>query len=338
MDSLLRQTLADIEFIFVVDGEGDAGLPILTAIAANDPRIRLLNNPSRLGVSSTRNRGLDVARGRWVGFVDADDWIEPEMYTRLCALAGDGQCDLVGCRLTFGKEGPGEAMPVRSFSGISDMADDTEAARAYIRAGLSCCTKLFSRERFGALRFPEDFSNYEDSIFLHRALRSAKRVGYVDEVFYHACHRPDSAQHRRMDIVRFSSCYRALGVLAQIAEERSAGTSHLRRISAWRLLALSVGTRRSHEDLPFEARDEAWRIVRSFTRESLGAFQAVYPPWLRQMLAWKLRDPNRLFDGSNLFYSLLWQQIRLGTAGIRGETPWQSAKDLARRLAAKVRP
>ena len=207
-----------------------------------------------------------------------------------------------------------------------------------MKAGLSCCTKLFSRERFGALRFPEEFGNYEDGVFLHRALRSAERVGFVDEVLYHTCHRLDSAQHRPMDIIRFSSCYRALGVLAQIAAERAEGTSHVRKASAWQLLTLSIGTRNLHEELPLEARGEAWKIIRTFTRESLGAFQAVYPPWLRQMLAWKLRDPNRLFNGSNLFYSLLWQQIRLGTAEIRGETPGQLARDLGRRLAAKIRP
>jgi glycosyltransferase involved in cell wall biosynthesis len=338
VDSLLRQTLAEIEFIFVVDGEDDPSLPILTSIAAKDSRIRVLSNPVNRGVSFARNRGLDVARGHWIGFVDADDWIEPTMYARLHALAEDGQCDLFGCRLTFSEEGRGKVLPVRMFAGISDMANDAAAARAYMKAGLSCCTKLFSRKRFGALRFPEEFSNLEDGIFLHRAFQSAVRVGFVDEALYHTCHRPDSAQHRPMDIIRFSSCYRALGVLAQIATERAEGMSHVRKTSAWQLLTLSIGTRSFHEELLPEARGEAWRIIRTFTNESLGAFRAVYPPWLRQMLAWKLRDPNRLFNRSNLFYSLLWQQIRLGTAQVRGETPGQLARDLGSRLVAKLRP
>ncbi len=338
VDSLLRQTLADIEFLFVVDGEEDASLPVLTSLAPTDSRIRVLSNPDHGGVSAARNRGLDMACGRWIGFVDADDWVEPEMYARLHALAEGSRCDLVGSRLAFSGEGTVTAMPIPSFAGVWDMTDDAGAARAYLRAGLSCCTKLFSRERFGTLRFREDLSNYEDSVFLHRALGSARRVGFVNEAFYHACHRADSAQNRRMDLVRFSACYRGLGVLAQIAAERSAGTSEVRKASAWQLLTLSIGTRRCHEELPTEARDEAWRIMRAFTQESLGAFQAVYPAWLRQLLAWKLRDPDRLFDGSDLFYSLLWQQIRLGTAQVRGETPWQLAKDLGRRLAAKFRP
>jgi GT2 family glycosyltransferase len=338
VDSLLRQTLAGIEFIFVVDGEDDPSLPILTSIAPTDSRVRMLSNPVRQGVSSTRNRGLDVACGRWIGFVDADDWVEPEMYARLHALAEGSRCDLVGSRLAFSGEGTVTAMSIPSFAGVWDMTDDAGAAKAYLRAGLSCCTKLLSREHLGTLRFQEDLSNYEDSVFLHRALRSAKRVGFVNEAFYHACHRADSAQNRRMDLARFSSCYRGLGVLAQIAAERSAGTSEVRKTSAWQLLTLSIGTRRCHEELPPEARGEAWRIMRAFAKESLGAFQAVYPFWLRQMLAWKLRDPNRLFDGSNLFYSLLWQQIRLGTAEVRGETAGQLARDLGRRLAAKIRP
>jgi hypothetical protein len=338
VDSLQRQDLADIEFVFVADGGDDPSLPLLASLAAKDSRVRVLNNPVHRGVSCARNRGLDAASGRWVGFVDADDWIEPEMYARLSSLAEDRQCDLVGCRLTLGGEGKSGVLPVRSFAGLSDMADDAGAAEAYLKAGLSCCTKLFSRERFGALRFPEELGNYEDTVFLHRALRSAGRVGFVEEAFYHACPRPDSAQHRRMDLARFSSCYQALDVLARLATERSEGTSQVRRASAWQLLALSLGTRRCHEELPPEARGEALKIIRAFTKESLGAFQGVYPSWLRQMLAWKLRDTDRLFNGSGLFYSLLWQQIRLGTAGIRGETPGQLARDLGRRVTAKMRP
>jgi GT2 family glycosyltransferase len=336
--SLSRQTLADMEFLFVVDGEEDPSLPILTSLATTDSRIRVLSNPVHRGVSAARNRGLDVACGRWIGFVDADDWVEPEMYTRLHALAEGSRCDLVGSRLALSGKGTVTAMPIPSFQGIWNMADDAGAARAYLRAGLSCCTKLFSRERIGTLRFQEDLSNYEDGVFLHRALRSAGRVGFVDEAFYHACHRADSAQNRRMDLVRFSGCYRGLGVLAQIAAERSAGTAEVRKTSAWQLLTLSIGARRCHEELPTEARDEAWRIMRAFTEESLGAFRPVYPRWLRRMLAWKLRDPDRLFDGSNLFYSLLWQQIRLGTAEVRGETTGQLVRDLGRRLAAKLLP
>ena len=94
LDSIVTQTLSDIEIILVNDGSTDQAGEICKEYAAGDSRIRFLDQENR-GPSSARNAGLEVAKGEHIGFVDSDDWIEPHMYERLVQIATEHDCDIV---------------------------------------------------------------------------------------------------------------------------------------------------------------------------------------------------------------------------------------------------
>ena len=79
LDSLLAQTLEDIEIILINDGSKDDSLAICRAYEEKDSRIIVIDQKNA-GVSAARNAGLDRASGQYVGFVDPDDWVEPDMY------------------------------------------------------------------------------------------------------------------------------------------------------------------------------------------------------------------------------------------------------------------
>ena len=92
--SLLNQTLKDIEIILVDDASPDNSLEIMKKYAALDDRIVLINHKeNRCG--GARNSGIKVAKGNYLGFVDADDWVAPDMYEKLYAATDDGRNDIV---------------------------------------------------------------------------------------------------------------------------------------------------------------------------------------------------------------------------------------------------
>jgi len=91
MDSILKQTLNDIEIILVDDGSPDRVPEMCDNYASRDPRIRVIHKPNA-GLGYARNSGLEIATGEFVAFVDSDDYIDIGMYEALYAKRQ-------GCRL-----------------------------------------------------------------------------------------------------------------------------------------------------------------------------------------------------------------------------------------------
>ena len=102
LDSILAQTYPNIEVIVVNDGSKDGTGAVLDRFATQDPRIRAIHKENG-GVTSARLRGLAEATGEWIGFVDGDDLIEPDMYARLLenALKYDADISHCGYRMVF---------------------------------------------------------------------------------------------------------------------------------------------------------------------------------------------------------------------------------------------
>ena len=78
IDSILNQTYTNFEFIIVDDGSTDTTPTLLQTYAQNDPRIKILTNPKNKGISYSRNRGTDAAKGKYIAIMDSDDYSEPE--------------------------------------------------------------------------------------------------------------------------------------------------------------------------------------------------------------------------------------------------------------------
>ena len=94
LDSILKQTLEDIEIICVNDGSTDGSANILQDYKKKDPRIIVLEQENQ-GLGAARNTGIRTARGEYIGFVDSDDFIEPTMYEKLYEKACKFQLDIV---------------------------------------------------------------------------------------------------------------------------------------------------------------------------------------------------------------------------------------------------
>ena len=83
LEALRNQSLKDMEFIFIDDKGNDGTFDIIRQSAAEDSRIVCLENPENRGVSYSRNAGIRQAKGEFIAFVDADDYVSPDFYERL---------------------------------------------------------------------------------------------------------------------------------------------------------------------------------------------------------------------------------------------------------------
>ena len=98
LDSLLNQTISDYEIIAVDDCSTDHSMEILQEYAERYPdRVKAIHSPENRRQGGAKNLGLAQATGKWIGFIDSDDWIAPDMYEKLLKKAEETGADVVGC-------------------------------------------------------------------------------------------------------------------------------------------------------------------------------------------------------------------------------------------------
>lgn len=196
VQSLLNQTEKSLEFIFVNDGSTDESLSILESYT--DPRIILLNQ-TNAGVSAARNAGLAVARGTYVGFVDADDFVETTMFQHLADLAVQHQAEIVVSR--FSKSIDGQTVVYDLPFRVHETYDKKAIAAEVIPYMLqfdrlnSVAVKLFDRSLLvrHAIQFPVGQALGEDGLFSLLAFDRCERAVFTDYVGYHYREVPGSA-------------------------------------------------------------------------------------------------------------------------------------------------
>ena len=171
VDSLLAQTLGDMEIILVNDGSPDRSGEIMADYAARFPeRVRTLTLENG-GQGRARNQGMALARGDYLGFVDRDDVVVPEMFETLCRVADAEGADIVDCCIeAFYPDGRTE--PLRTW----------RDGRPIAAAG-SACNKLFRRSFVGQTRFPEG-RKYEDFGFSAALLLRSRKTVHLPELLY----------------------------------------------------------------------------------------------------------------------------------------------------------
>lgn len=221
IQSIVSQTYKELEILLIDDGSTDGSGELCDNWEARDNRIKVFHKENG-GVSSARNRGLLECTGDAIGFVDADDWLEPKMYEKLAK--GLHGADAVSCGYIdypFGIDKPIQ-------KGIKPLEScDFAQAVVYIyeRNGYftSLCNKLFSRQIIYTAGKPllldEDIAVGEDEVWLFQALRELKSMAFVPEALYHW--RPRSGSATRNEIVSdkkmsvFRAKKRALEIIPQ---------------------------------------------------------------------------------------------------------------------------
>lgn len=185
VESILAQTFQDFELILVDDGSPDNCGAICDAFARRDNRVRVIHKENG-GLSSARNIGIDVAEGKYIGFVDSDDWVTKDMFEYLLNILEEYDCDIssVTYVLTNGTSKFNQPpIEVKLYEG-------NESLQYYLFEGMSkriadypVWIKLYKKELFSDLRFPTG-QLFEDGATNFILLQKAKRYIKSNKISY----------------------------------------------------------------------------------------------------------------------------------------------------------
>ncbi len=193
IDSLLAQTLTDIEIILVDDGSPDYCPMICDSYAEKDSRIKVIHKQNE-GVSAARNDGIAAARADIIGFVDSDDWVDPKMYeTMLSALKRTG-ADIVVCNTSYDyiDHSHPDAVPITE----EKIYSRNEALRLLIQDRMIHnypCDKIFRKSVLNSPFTPG--IRYEDIEVMIRWFANINRLATIPYVGYHYLQRASSYLH-----------------------------------------------------------------------------------------------------------------------------------------------
>lgn len=188
MESLLNQTLTSCEFIFVNDGSTDASREIIENYQKSDSRIQLFNQENQ-GVSVARNKGIQMAKGEFIGFVDADDYVGSTHFEVLYDWAKKTGVSIVNSQ--FHKEINGTTITTKSKFPVDVVLDKTFISQNILPQFIqnsslnSACTKLYSAQLIKNNSFPVGVALGEDGIFNLKAFDKAESVLFIDFCGYH---------------------------------------------------------------------------------------------------------------------------------------------------------
>ena len=192
LQSLLAQTHENIELIVVNDGSTDKTGEIAEEWSQKDARIRVLHQENQ-GVSAARNAGLEMAKGDYIGILDADDSVENDMYEFLYRNLEKYEADISHCGFELVK--PEKTIPFHN-TGIILVQNRAEALQELlsgVRIEPSTCTKLFKKEILRNVRFATDIKINEDLLFNIEAFKNLNKSVFEDVVKYHYKYNPASA-------------------------------------------------------------------------------------------------------------------------------------------------
>lgn len=205
-DSLLGQTLQNVEFIFVNDCTPDDSMDVLAGVINNYPNrnnaIKIINHDVNKGLPTARNTGLSVATGKYIFHCDSDDYVEYDMLEKMVEVAESNDADFVWCNWYMSFEHRERYMKEPCAFTPSEVLSN-------ILCGImkyNVWNKLIKREVYeqSGVCFPDGYGMGEDMTII-RLLPHIKRVAYVNEALYH---------YVRLNATSFTTTYSSTHLVA----------------------------------------------------------------------------------------------------------------------------
>lgn len=259
VESIRSQTFSGLEIILVDDGSTDSSGRICDEIASGDPRVKVIHTPNR-GVSAARNKGVEIASGSHIIFVDSDDELHPMMAQTLVGLLSYSQAECAVCAFTHD---PGRM----SAEGSVDTYDSSRAIELTLyQTGLdsSLCCKLFPAAAVKKVRLREGM-RYEDLDGIYRIYEniSGKIVATSARMYLYRDN-PRSFIHNftpdRLDVLKVTD-----DIVSHFKNDVQMSLAARDRRFAANFNMFILATRAG---LKTEA-DECWQVIKTNRREAL---------------------------------------------------------------------
>lgn len=305
MDSVVGQSLRDIEILCLNDGSTDGTLGILQEYAARDSRIRIIDK-ANTGYGDSMNRGLNAAKGDYIGIVEPDNWVDAHMFETLWSLAGEHDCDLVKSNFYQFKGEVSFLVSVLPVNGVNRVLTPREFPDIFWKSTY-IWTDIFRREWLNksSIRFSTTpGASFQYIAFGFKTLACAEKAFFTDQAFTHyRCNEETSPvmsrdrayglRHEYREIERFLAKDEKFASLVPLAQARKFHAyyrifSHLPRPAAWIFfLRASREFRRDYKKDRVHAcevfrcnhmRDPVRRIFRPKHSRLLGRW--AFQPWL----------------------------------------------------------
>ena len=193
LDSIVKQSYSHLEILLINDGSTDRSLKICNEYQKKDKRIKVISKENG-GLSSAKNMGLASANGKYIAFVDADDYVEPNfievLYKNIKLTASS--LSICGYYKTYPEK---EIKIVGSDFIVNGTEKYVLLFSKYQSQTVASWNKLYDKSIFASLKFPDGI-NHEDTYLIPDILYNAKKVSYImSECLYHYRQRGDSICH-----------------------------------------------------------------------------------------------------------------------------------------------
>ena len=195
LNSLKRQSLQEIEIIVIDDGSTDGSGQICDEFSKTDTRFNVIHTSNK-GLSSARNKGLEISNGEYIMFVDSDDWIESDFCEVPFTIAKSTGADIVVFRFVMHNKRKDSTSKLFPTDGLASKEE------VLIKLWDECVwaavwNKLFKRDLFYGITYPKD-RFYEDAAITHHLIYKSNNVYLSNRILYHyRDYRPGSITNKK---------------------------------------------------------------------------------------------------------------------------------------------
>lgn len=213
IESIINQTYKELEIILVDDASPDNCPKMCDEWAKKDKRIKVIHIENK-GVANARNQGLKIATGSYVGFVDSDDYIEPEMYERLINELNETKCDIAVCGFQVNTEDKGD-----SFTRI---ISSDEALKKVVTGDYKfgvLWNKLYKKQVLSGVTMPP-LVCCEDMVYNYYAFKNAENIVELNTKLYHYIKNEESTTNKNFNYGAFDAIKSKEIILADCGQNK----------------------------------------------------------------------------------------------------------------------